>query len=71
MYRMTNAVGGAVSEKYIPASEAAKVLGISRTLVHTMVNTGQLPYHMVGKRRKFLAHEILAAFPTRVGVNTE
>ena len=49
--------------RLLTADEIGLYLGVSRTIVHRMVNNGTLPYRVVGGKRKFLLNECLEALP--------
>lgn len=49
--------------RLLTADEIGLYLGVSRTIVHRMVNNGTLPYRVVGGKRRFLLNECLEALP--------
>lgn len=49
--------------RLLTADEIGLYLGVSRTIVHRMVNNGTLPYRVVSGKRRFLLNECLEALP--------
>lgn len=46
-------------EHLIDTKQAARILGISETAVHRLVNRGTLPAIWLGSRRIFLRHQVV------------
>ncbi len=44
--------------KYLSIKETCLYLGVSRDTLQTLIRDKNLPFHLVGKRKKFLVHEI-------------
>jgi excisionase family DNA binding protein len=56
-----------VSEKEdLTPSEAAKLLGVSRTHLYKILDSGALPYHVVGARDRRIAAPDLFAYRARM-----
>lgn len=47
-------------EKELTPEQAAKVLGVSRPLVYHRMDTGRLPYRMVGSHRRVKLRDVLS-----------
>lgn len=56
-----------MDEKFLSAEEAAEVLGISKSYLHSLVTQGKIPYRQVGGLLKFLKSDLLLAFPPKRG----
>lgn len=53
---------------FLTAREIATLLGTTVRRVYDMTNSGEIPYYSIGRRKKYIAEEVLAAIHRPVQV---